>query len=495
VVGRLVEQQEVMGAAQQGSKRDPAAFAAGKLVGGSIGVDVGEQRREEPAATRVGGPFMRRLRPENDLPDRSGQLFGLRQVADRRVARPGRPARVQLGRAREGREQGCLARAVAADDADPVARRHAERHVVEQHPAPEGLHRGLEVHDVHARAPDSTTLAPGTGPETWTTARQTPAPVTATASSRAASALLARKAQVGPEPETIAPSAPCSLPAWSARRSSGCSDSAAGWRSLVRSGPTAAGSPERSPAIGAAACRAGRDGYPLADLDLDPAGPPAPPPGRSRQRNSRAHGEVGWSERNSGSALAGDKHTGPVGPGYGHLVEERDRVEDRNQVVVAVLAQRTDRELQVDLGRHPGGDRICRPVDLCHVRHDSMMVRARLAARAIRMYWSMPIASPRRVGSTPASRSTRSAACAEPAQEARADLSVLRRCANAASMTAKTAARPTLWWPAPGAPPSGQRVNATSAESTFGTGQNTLLDTVPARRAVPYQASLTDGTP
>src|SRR5260370_31764600 len=178
-------------------------------------------------------------------------------------------------------------------------------------------------------------------------------------------------------------------------------------------------------------------------------------------------------------------------------------MEDRNQMVLAVPAKRTDRGLKVDLGRHPGGDRACRPVDLCHVRHDSMMVRAWLAARAIRMYWSMPIASPRRAGSTPASRSTRSAACAEPAQEARADLSVLRRCANAASITANTAVRLTLCWPRPGwaatlsagVPASGQRVNATSAESTFGAGQNTLLDTVPARREVPYQASLTDGTP
>src|SRR5258708_21565396 len=218
-------------------------------MGGRIDVEGGGQRREEAAAARVDGPFMGGLRPEHDLPDRAGHLFGLRQVADRRVARPGRSASVQVGCASEGGKQRGLTRAIAAHDPDPVARRHAKRHLVEQHPPPVGLHCGLEVHDVHARAPHSTTLAPGTGPDTWTTARQTPAPVTETASSRAASALLARKAQVGPEPETIAPSAPCSLPAWSARRSSGCSDSAAGWRSLVRSGPTAAGSPERSAAI------------------------------------------------------------------------------------------------------------------------------------------------------------------------------------------------------------------------------------------------------
>jgi hypothetical protein len=38
-------------------------------------------------------------------------------------------------------------------------------------------------------------------------------------------------------------------------------------------------------------------------------------------------------------------------------------------------------------------------------------------------------------------------------------------------------------------------VKATSPESTFGTGQNTVRGTGPARRADANQASLTDGTP
>src|SRR6185437_14588290 len=105
------------------------------------------------------------------------------------------------------------------------------------------------VDQIHVAATGSTRLAPGTGPHTWTTARHTPAPVIPTASSLAASASAARKAQVGPEPDTIAPRAPCSRPAASARRSSGCKDKAAGCRSLVSSGPTAAGSPERNAAI------------------------------------------------------------------------------------------------------------------------------------------------------------------------------------------------------------------------------------------------------
>ncbi len=55
-----------------------------------------------------------------------------------------------------------------------------------------------------------------------------------------------RNAQVGPEPETTAPSAPYSRPAARVLRSSGRSDTAAGWSSLLSSGPTWAGSPDRS---------------------------------------------------------------------------------------------------------------------------------------------------------------------------------------------------------------------------------------------------------
>ena len=97
--------------------------------------------------------------------------------------------------------------------------------------------------------------------------------------------------------------------------------------------------------------------------------------------------------------------------------------------------------------------------------------------------------SPLAPGSTPAARSTRSASAGEPAQPASAARRVLRRCPNAASMTLKTAAR--LADVAGGS----WRVNVTSRESTFGTGQNTLRGTVPAGRAAAYQASFADGAP
>ena len=82
----------------------------------------------------------------------------------------------------------------------------------------------------------------------------------------------------------------------------------------------------------------------------------------------------------------------------------------------------------------------------------------------------------------------RAAASGPPAQPASAARSVLRRWANAASTTAKTASRSTS---AGGC----RAVNATSPESTFGTGQKTPGGTRPADRACAYHASLTVGIP
>ena len=97
--------------------------------------------------------------------------------------------------------------------------------------------------------------------------------------------------------------------------------------------------------------------------------------------------------------------------------------------------------------------------------------------------------SPRAPAATPAARSTRSASAGDPAQPASAARSVLRRCPNAASMTRNTS---SLLADVAG---GSWRVNATSRESTFGTGQNTLRGTVPAGRAAAYQASFADGAP
>ena len=75
-----------------------------------------------------------------------------------------------------------------------------------------------------------------------------------------------------------------------------------------------------------------------------------------------------------------------------------------------------------------------------------------------------------------------------PASAAR---SVLRRWANAASITANTSARLSP----SGSAGAGRRTSRSRLESTLGTGQNTPRPTVPARVASAYQASFTLGTP
>lgn len=110
------------------------------------------------------------------------------------------------------------------------------------------------------------------------------------------------------------------------------------------------------------------------------------------------------------------------------------------------------------------------------------------AAAAIRVKSATPSDSPRSDGSTPAADSTSSARDGLPAQDASAARRVLRRCANAASITANVSSRP--------APAGGSRlVSATSPESTRGTGQNTVRGTCPAFRTLANHASLTDGEP
>src|SRR4029453_16880326 len=81
------------------------------------------------------------------------------------------------------------------------------------------------------------------------------------------------------------------------------------------------------------------------------------------------------------------------------------------------------------------------------------------------------------------------AAAGEPASPANAERRVFRRCANAASTTAKTWSRVAVL--------SGGRcrVRATSAESTFGAGQNTERPIEPTRRRSQCQRAFTDGTP
>ena len=81
------------------------------------------------------------------------------------------------------------------------------------------------------------------------------------------------------------------------------------------------------------------------------------------------------------------------------------------------------------------------------------------------------------------------AAADDPKSPDKAERSILRRCANAASMTAKTSSRDA---PVVG---GSRRVSRTRPESTLGAGQKTVGGTVPTRSAAAYQATFALGTP
>src|SRR5665811_2259537 len=108
---------------------------------------------------------------------------------------------------------------------------------------------------------------------------------------------------------------------------------------------------------------------------------------------------------------------------------------------------------------------------------------------AIRAKSAMANASPRACGDTPAATRAASAPAAEPAMADSAERIVLRRCAKAASMTAKTCSRVAV------VDGGSRRVHATSAESTLGAGQKTLRPICPASLTSAYQAALTLGMP
>src|SRR5262245_59936238 len=114
-------------------------------------------------------------------------------------------------------------------------------------------------------------------------------------------------------------------------------------------------------------------------------------------------------------------------------------------------------------------------------------------AAAITVNRSTVSSSPRAVGVTPALVRMLAAASGPAAQPARAERSILRRWANAASTTANTSADDTA--PGPVWAGGSRRVKATKPDSTLGTGQNTFAGTLSACRDEAYQASLTLGMP
>ena len=116
-------------------QRDPPFLTAGQPVDDAVEV-VHAQPVEHVADLGIGGPFvLGSVVAEDDVahPRTGRQVVALRQVRHPQAAHPAHPPAVGCPGAGEDVEQRGLAAAVEPDDADAVARIHAERHPVQQH--------------------------------------------------------------------------------------------------------------------------------------------------------------------------------------------------------------------------------------------------------------------------------------------------------------------------------------------------------------------------
>ncbi len=80
-------------------------------------------------------------------------------------------------------------------------------------------------------------------------------------------------------------------------------------------------------------------------------------PALLREREHGLPGQVALVGGHPGHPVTVHLDAGLVGRRDGDLVEQADRVEHRDEVVVAVVAAVADGEVQVDLGRDTHGDR------------------------------------------------------------------------------------------------------------------------------------------
>ena len=135
VVGGFVEHDDVPVADEDARKVDAAALAARKGAYRGGGIDVAQQLVDDVTGLAVGLPYVGgRARPSEDTLDRVvvGKGVGLPQHAHRGAAAGNDLTAVGLDAPRQNLEEGRLAVAVLAHDADAVAGVHAERHVAEQ---------------------------------------------------------------------------------------------------------------------------------------------------------------------------------------------------------------------------------------------------------------------------------------------------------------------------------------------------------------------------
>ena len=122
VVGGLVEEHHVPVAGEQRGERHPPTLAAGEVVDARIPRDVADEPRDHVAHLRVARPLVLGAVADDQVADLLvvGQHVRLVEHADGHAAAAGDPAGVGLLASGQEAQQGRLAVAVAADDADAV---------------------------------------------------------------------------------------------------------------------------------------------------------------------------------------------------------------------------------------------------------------------------------------------------------------------------------------------------------------------------------------
>jgi hypothetical protein len=133
VVRRLVEDEQIPIADEQGRQGHAAALTAGEAGDRCFPVEVGDEAGDDVASTRVGGPFVIGGIPDDRVADTRVivEVIALAEHAQAQPAAVGDATGVGFDGAGEHAEQARLAVAVAADDADHVAGLDAEGHGVE----------------------------------------------------------------------------------------------------------------------------------------------------------------------------------------------------------------------------------------------------------------------------------------------------------------------------------------------------------------------------
>ncbi len=255
VVGGLIEDEEVGVGNERPGERDAPPLPSGESPDRGIETAdrgtlvIAEEPGDDLPDCGLAGPLVLGGVSDDDVTHgrRGVELVILGDPSQPQFTRMGASSRVQGAAAGEDIEQGGFPAAVAANDADRFAGADAERDGVEKHPSSGTDRRAFEVDEIgHQGVGAKTSIwAPVTGPRARRTSGATPEAVSATARSMADSRSRARKATVGPDPDTTPPSAPKARPASSTSARRGWREIAAASRSFVSCAATACESPLR----------------------------------------------------------------------------------------------------------------------------------------------------------------------------------------------------------------------------------------------------------